>query len=70
MTVPELLRVAVRELVSAYQATRSKPEPAPRQPFTAIAGGRPSTTEEELETVWRPHRDAPPLLAPRESKAP
>jgi hypothetical protein len=69
MTVQELLRVAVRELVGAYHATRSKPEPVPRQPFSVMSGGRPSATENELETVWRPHRDARSLLGMRESKA-
>jgi hypothetical protein len=71
MTVSELLRVAVRELVNAYRATKTGSKHAP---VLTLADSRAArklpAAEDEFETVWRPHRDAPPLLAPRESKAP
>jgi hypothetical protein len=71
MTVQELLRVAVRELVSAYQATKpgSKHASAVTLADSRAARKLPAA-EDGLETVWTPHRDAPPLLAPRESKTP
>jgi hypothetical protein len=53
MTVRDLLIVAATELVAAYDHV--EPEVRPAAP-------------DELETVWRPRRDAPSLIGWRESR--
>jgi hypothetical protein len=65
MTVPQLLRVAVRELVDAYQP----PAAGNGHQRDRLSPTSPQRVEDTLETVWRPHRDAPSLLGMRESKA-
>jgi hypothetical protein len=72
MPVVDLVRVAVRELVSAYQppaadgSDAARPCAAPAEPASPT-GSRPKP-DERLETVWAPGRNAPSLIGERESK--